>query len=408
MVLSPKYSYNDQPYFEDLHLYIPHYYSVETNLPKDVPLEDALHLSDVILLGESHDNPQHAEWNGAVVNALYMHDTELLIEHEPDGSTGQLEWVRPEIAKKAKQWDFIQTQTSLNFEKLIELSEMIPEPFWKITIANSKVLIYEASKLIDNYLVHPESVERVWSIVDHQMARILDDSKKKEERIYLMYKQAYLRVWAEAVLETIEQFLKSLEMEMEDRNSWMVKVVAKAFHNKKRVVLIAGTEHFAETIVTVEQETVVNPIFKYLNDVKKKYLLLQPFDEIVPRAKEITNQFRDAAHADTRGLEDQVEAICKLLDGHGGEELEAFFDQAGEHEHYDSFFSEMELLKKECLTAIIDSQIQTHDESMRELYMTGAVCLRVEKLAKTVQVWNVLAQLALAHSPWFEDCEHVL
>lgn len=387
---------------KELLTFIKKHYVVETNNPHARTLEQKLAKADVIFLGETHHDPYHQKWNGKIINALWEDQTALLVEHRPVGNQEQLSGVAPEIASKAKQWDRSKSGTSTLFDKLVKLSIMIPNDFRKITfpVADcksevdkaTKELVKRATHLIENYISRPASVEEAWEIIDGQIANILDEAdQSSKDRLNLMFKQAYLRVWVLAAKQMLDRFLVELEAEMVARNNCMTQMIKEALKDHDRILLVAGSDHFNELLTDAKRKQVKNPVFTYLQSAKKHYAVL------IPAAAHVGKHALHIADADTDKIEvHALNLVSQLRELRENEQDEEDFAASGHSKHFHDSLEQVAGLKELCVEAIKDVTIQGHDEAQQYHYSTGAICLRVHDLAKTIQLWNVIAELALA------------
>lgn len=393
---------------KELLAFIKKHYAIDSNITdKNRTLEQKLAQADVVFLGETHHDPHHQKWNGKIINALWTEDTQLLVEHRPVGNQEQLSGVSGEIASKAKQWDRGKSGTAALFDKLAKLSTMIPKDFKKIPfpetdiekdpVKGTKELIKRGTHLIENYITQSLAVEAAWAIIDGQIANILDEAEavpRSHDRIRLMFKQAYLRVWVLAAQQTLDRFLIELEAEMVERNSCMTHMVADALKEHKRVILIAGSDHFNELLTDAQMKQVKNPVFTYLQERKVRYAILIPLKD---DAREISKRILHIADADTDKIEDHaMNLVYQLRELKENEQNGEDFDTSGYSDHFQNSLKQVAELKKMCIEAIRDVNIQAHEQAQEFHYSTGAICLRVHDLAKTIQLWNVIVDLALA------------
>jgi pheromone shutdown protein TraB len=216
-----------------------------------------------------------------------------------------------------------------------------------------------------------------------------------------MLKQAYLRVWVYAAFETLEAFLQTLEEELEERNGWMAKNIARTLHSGKKAILIAGSEHFHPMISGFKEEQVENPVLTFLNDNHRHYLILQPaHDEMLDQAKEIREEFQDVIEAATSDLEREAVRLCEYLIEHE--------DELATNKKMSRSLDDLKQLKEACIAIVEDVEIESHEQALKRPYMTGAICLRIDKVAKTIQIWNVIAEVALAQAEWLDESRDIL
>lgn len=386
------------PMSKELLSFIRKHYVVETNQSESKTLEQILNDSQVIFLGETHHESLHQKWNGKIIHALWADDTALLVEHKPVGSQEQLSGVAPEIASKAKQWDRTKSGTAALFDKLVKLSKLIPDDFRKLAFPENDVqkatkdLIKRATQLIDSFLIQPFLVEEAWNVIDQQIANILDEAESSapsKDRINLMFKQAYLRVWVIAAKQTLDRFLIELEGEMVERNGSMTQAVADSLKNDKRVLLIAGSDHFNHLLTDAKLKRVKNPVFTYLQSKGFPYAVLIPVnDKKLTAAREMTQRILHIGDADT----DEIEQHALNLVA----QLEEMREDEGDSKNFQKFIVEIAQLKELCMEAVKNATIQGHEKAQQFHYSTGAICLRIHDLTKTIQLWNVTVELALA------------
>lgn len=393
---------------KELLAFIRKHYAIDSNITeKNRTLEQKLTQADVVFLGETHHDPLHQKWNGKIINALWTEDTQLLVEHRPVGSQEQLSGVRAEIASKAKQWDRGKSGTAALFDKLAKLSTMIPKDFKKIPFPEADVekdlakatkeLIKRGTHLIENYITQTLAVEEAWAIIDGQIADILDEAEEESrsyDRIRLMFKQAYLRVWVLAAQQTLDRFLIELEGEMVERNSCMTHMIAEGLKEHNRVLLVAGSDHFNELLTDAQMKQVKNPVFTYLHQMNMRYAILIPLND---EAREMSKRILHIADADTDKIENHaLNLVYQLRELKENEQNDDDFDTSGYSDHFHDSVKQVAELKELCLEAIRDVNIQAHEQAQAFHYSTGAICLRVHDLAKTIQLWNVIVELALA------------
>lgn len=384
------------------------HYTLQTNLSATVKsLEKKLTEADIIFLGETHNDLQHQKWNGQIVNALWTKTTQLLIEHQPIGNKEQLSGVNAAIASTAKQWDSKESHTSVYFDKLMKLSSMIPGDFRKIEFPEADIkteltkatreLVKRGTFFIENYFMQPLAIEEGWGIIDGQIAQILDEAESKKaslDRIDLMFKQAFLRLWVMAAQQTLDRFLIELDAEMIDRNSFMLRSIDDAMNTHEKILLVAGSNHFNPTVTDNQKRLILNPIFAYLDASGRTYTLLIPQ---AGKSQKMNPSILHIGDADTNEIENHaLNLVHQFRDLKETEKLERNFDVSGHSPHFKNYLREIKELKELCLDTIRDVGIQDHKKAQNFYYSTGAICLRVHDLAKAIQLWNVVVELALA------------